>query len=114
MRQICTGIGEQVETYEICINQPARALRVWTGNTLYEIEVTDAARQRVVIRGGSRFGEARAARIAGARTSAGALWHGSISVGRRLEIHVDGYAILTSPVRYIEIPPLTAASVTHT
>ena len=91
-----------VEEYHVCIREPGRALRVWTCNTVYEIRVTDPARQRVVIRGG-HFGEAQLVRLAGARLSSTELWHGSIFVGLCLELHTDGRAVVTSPVRRIDL-----------
>jgi hypothetical protein len=92
----------EVRAYHIDMTDRARKLRVWTGNTIYEIEVANGARQEVLIRGGLHFQTPRLARVA-ARFSPCELWRGSVCVGLCLEIRVEGEALITSPVRRIQI-----------
>ena len=93
----------EVREYHIDMTDRARRLRVSTKNTVYEIAVTDGARQEVLICGGLHFQMPRRARIAGTRFSSCELWRGSIYVGLRVELRVGDQALVTSPVRRIEI-----------
>jgi hypothetical protein len=76
---------------------------VWTWNNLYEFEVVDGPRLKVLIRGGKHCEAVRAARLAGARPSRTEIRLGGIYLGLPLEIHFDDRVILTSPVRKIEL-----------
>jgi len=95
--------GGLVDCCQVAVIGACQELRVWTANTLYELLVIDAARLNVLVRGGRFFAEARPALLAGSRSSPSGLRVGGIQVGLSLELHVDGQAIVTSPVRRIEV-----------
>jgi hypothetical protein len=95
--------GRAVNCCQVALIGAFQELRVWTAHTLYELRVIDAARRRVLVRGGRLFAEARPARLAGARSSPCDLLTGGIHIGLPLELHVEGQAIVTSPVRRIEL-----------
>ena len=97
------GRGQRVDCYQICVSEPRRLVRVWTWNSVYDIEVTEPAVRRALVRGGSHFDRPRLATVVGARRSPSEFCGGNIAVGARLELHLDGQAILTSPIWCIEL-----------
>lgn len=78
-----------------------QALVVRTVNSLYEVIVLSARTGDVLVRGGRFFPARSAARLAGSSLGGSFLKVHGIYVGFRLELHVGGQAIVTSPIQSI-------------
>lgn len=81
---------------------PFERVHVQTARSDYEVVVIDGAEGDVIVRGGAHCPEFRRARLAGATSPSGApIKPNAIEVGRRLELVVDGSAIVTTPVQKV-------------
>lgn len=78
-----------------------QALAIRTLNSLYEVIVVSARTGEVLVRGGKFFPERCAVRLAGSSLGGSFLKVHGIYIGFRLELHVNGQAIVTSPIQSI-------------
>ena len=90
--------------------EPGTVLTVHTRNTRYQMVVTDAAENRVLISGGDRFPARTEVQIKGATTGGSAIKLGWIGTGLRLEIADGPRRITTSRVQSVMVQEFPDAS----
>jgi hypothetical protein len=84
-------------------------VHVDTRHSRYRLVVLDGTRRWASVLGGDWFDEETVARINGSRIGDSALKVGWIGVGFRIEMSIEGRALVTSRVRSITIEELAGA-----
>jgi hypothetical protein len=96
--------GCQVD--ELCAMQP---ITVFTRNHLYEIYVIAGQEGRIRVKGGLFFPEWREVTLAGCSLGGSFLKLRGVYTGFCMELHVDGEAIVTSPVQKLTLSHLDSS-----
>jgi hypothetical protein len=83
---------------------PLERIVVRTGKSVYEVIVVCGDAAEVLVRGGHFFPEFRRAILAGCTAGGTALKLRSLDVGYCMELHAEGKAFVTSPIRALSRP----------
>jgi hypothetical protein len=105
-RAVVVQLVEKCSLDEISAGQ---SVRVWTRNTVYDLQVVRPDSRKVLVRGGRYFPQPRVAHLVAFRRSTTDIHTCGVDVGCPLELHSGNELIVTSPVRRIAVLNATLA-----